>query len=139
MKRRSFIQQSCFACMGLAGLGQFLSGCATSLPSLKLESRNNLLSVPLSKFAPSQKMLLVHCSELEDNILLIREENKFKALYMRCTHEGVPLTVSGKKIVCPAHGSSFDFEGNVIKEPALRPLKSFSTNVQDEKILIHLT
>jgi len=138
MERRKFIKKSCVACMGLIGAGLLLEGCATSLPLVKTTPKDRSLFIPISKFSGNSKMLIVRSSSLENDILLIKNENEFKALYLKCTHEGVGLTATDKNIVCPSHGSTFDFMGNVLKEPALRPLQQFQTEISNENILIHL-
>jgi nitrite reductase/ring-hydroxylating ferredoxin subunit len=46
----------------------------------------------------------------------------------RCTHAGVPTSVSGSQLKCPAHGSVFNPEnGQVVSGPALEPLRSYRT------------
>lgn len=48
--------------------------------------------------------------------------NQYKALDLRCTHQGVPVRQSGQKWVCPAHGSAFGIEGQVQAGPAIASL-----------------
>ena len=48
--RRTFIKQSCTACMGFAGLSFLLQSCGVALPVVKTENVSNTLSVPLNKF-----------------------------------------------------------------------------------------
>ena len=124
--------------MGIIGAGILLEGCATSLPLVKATPRDRSLFIPLNKFSGNSKMLIVRSNSLENDILLIKNDNDFKALYLKCTHEGVGLTATDKNIVCPAHGSTFDFKGNVLKEPALRPLQQFHTEISNDNVLIHL-
>ena len=83
-------------------------------------------------------MIVVRSNSLENDILLVKNENVYKALYLKCTHEGIGLATTNKNIVCPAHGSMFDFNGNVLKEPALRPLQEFKTETVNDNIIIHL-
>jgi len=120
------------------GAGMLLESCATSLPLVKASPKDRSLFIPISKFSDKSKMLVVRSSSLENDILLVKNNDEFKALYLKCTHEGVGLTATDKNIVCSAHGSTFDFKGNVLKEPALRPLQQFQTEVTDENIIIHL-
>jgi Rieske Fe-S protein len=55
----------------------------------------------------------------------------------RCTHAGVPTSVSGSQLKCPAHGSVFNPEnGEVIRGPALEPLRSYRTIEADGEIRI---
>ena len=125
--------------MGLVGAGMLLESCAASLPLIKTSPKEQSLFIPLNKFSEKDKMVVVRSSSLENDILLVKNENEYQALYLKCTHEGIGLTATGKNIVCPAHGSTFDFKGNVLKEPALRPLRQFHTEITNENIIIHLT
>jgi len=125
--------------MSMVGAGLLLEACGTPLPLLKTSPKNQLLTVPVDKFTGDHTLLVVRSSSLENDILLVKKKDSYKALYLKCTHENFGLTPTSKKIVCPAHGSQFDLEGNVIKEPALRPLKEFITELNQNNIIIHLT
>ena len=140
MNRRKFITQGCGACLAVTGMGAMLSSCTASLPLVKTTAEaGNIIRVPQSSFNEQTKMLLLRNSTLPSDILLIKATEGYRALYMRCTHEGVGLTASSKKIFCSSHGSEFDFEGKVLKEPALSPLKKFKTETTNTDIIIHLT
>ena len=55
----------------------------------------------------------------------------------KCTHAGVPTSISGSQLKCPAHGSIFNPEnGEVIRGPALEPLRSYRTIEADGEIRI---
>jgi Rieske Fe-S protein len=55
----------------------------------------------------------------------------------KCTHAGVPTSVSGAQLKCPAHGSVFNPEnGEVVRGPAVEPLKSYRTIEADGEIRI---
>jgi nitrite reductase/ring-hydroxylating ferredoxin subunit len=55
----------------------------------------------------------------------------------KCTHAGVPTSVSGSQLKCPAHGSIFNPEnGEAIRGPAVEPLKSYRTIEADGEIRI---
>jgi Rieske Fe-S protein len=56
---------------------------------------------------------------------------------MKCTHQDNPLTATQTGFFCSAHGSTFDLKGNVTKEPALRPLKKYTTEIKESSILIN--
>lgn len=139
MKRRFFIKNSCAACAGIITGGILLSGCASSLPMLKTSVDDNALIVPESKFTDQNNMVIVRGTGMENDILLIKKDATYKALFMKCTHEGIGLTATSTKLICPAHGSIFDLEGNVLKEPAHIPLKHFNTDVKNGNIFIHLS
>jgi Rieske Fe-S protein len=59
---------------------------------------------------------------------LTRTSRGVVAFDTRCTHLGAPCVLSGSLLQCPAHGSEFDPEnGQVIRGPAVEPLKSYRT------------
>ena len=68
---------------------------------------------------------------------LTRTSRGVVAFDVRCTHNGVPSSLSGTQLKCPAHGSIFDPEtGAVIRGPALDPLKSYRTIEENGEIRI---
>ena len=124
--------------MAFMGAGILLEGCSTALPLVKTSPKDKSLFVPINNFSDNKNLLVVRSSDLENDILLVKKANVYTALYLKCTHEGVGLTATDKRIFCSAHGSAFDFEGNVLKEPALRPLQQFHTEVVNDNLVIHL-
>ena len=68
---------------------------------------------------------------------LTRTSRGVVAFDVRCTHNGVPSSLSGRELKCPAHGSIFDPEtGQAIRGPAVEPLKSYRTIESDGEIRI---
>ncbi|WP_177181034.1 QcrA and Rieske domain-containing protein [Parapedobacter koreensis] len=98
-----------------------------------------VLTVPETSFVEGVEMLVVRTNTLENDILLRKVGERYLALYLHCTHEGVGLTPTAERIYCHAHGSVFDLEGQVVKEPAFEPLKTFKTEFNNHQILIYLT
>ena len=114
-----------------------LEGCK-SIPVVKASAENNSLRVPLSSFGES-KYVFVRAAGMESDILLVKKtDGTFTALLMQCTHEAQPLTVSGSSIYCASHGSSFDLNGNVTKEPATKPLQKYFVTIETDSVLILL-
>ncbi len=136
MERREFLHKGCSSFLGLAGASWLLSSCGTAMPVFKTSARGQELLIPGDKFPAGQEQLLVSTPALSNQILLVRRNNQVKALYMECTHEYSGLTATKTKIVCALHGSVFDFDGNVVKEPALLPLKQFPVRTSDNNSLI---
>ncbi len=137
--RRNFIKTGCAHCTALLGVSFMLEGCTAGLPVFKTSQKDNVISVPESEFRNEKKMIVVRPEGFENDILLVQQGDHYNALYLKCTHEGIGLTPTSKKIVCTAHGSYFDFDGNVLKEPALKPLKKFATKISDNTVFIYLT
>lgn len=140
MKRRLFIKQGCLSCAGIiAGstLISLLESCVT-MPVHKVGKQSNNIEVPVSKFLNS-KTVLVSIPWLSNDILLVKKsETTYTALYMKCSHQDQILGATNNGLYCSAHGSTFDFDGNVTQEPATQPLKKFETAVKNETITIYL-
>ena len=139
--RREFIKKSCLACASVAGAGimsSLLSSCS-KLPVYSASIDNNIIKVPFSSFVEGQNMVLVRNKQLEYDILLLKTPDfSYKALYMKCTHQPNSLVANSTGIHCNIHGSSFDLDGNVLKEPALLPLKKFNVSVGESAVVIDL-
>jgi cytochrome b6-f complex iron-sulfur subunit len=141
--RREFVKISCGLCAAISGAGilsTFLQSC-TSIPVIAASPENQKISVPENSFGENI-LLLVRAKSLENDILLVKEKQEsvftYRALLMRCTHQEQPLTVQGSKIHCAAHGSEFDLNGNVTKEPALDPLAKFPVTLNNGIITIQI-
>lgn len=70
-------------------------------------------------------------------VVLIRDaDDRVHAFSAVCTHQGCTVDkVSGGRIRCPCHGSSFDAAtGAVTGGPAPRPLPAIAVIVQDETV-----
>jgi len=61
------------------------------------------------------------------------EDGGFLAIYRRCTHLGcaVPFDQARGEFVCPCHGSVFTNEGDVLNQPAPRPLDLFALSITE--------
>lgn len=139
MDRREFIKKGCAVCGAVAGMGLVMQSCTGSLPVVQSAVKNNQLTVPMNEFDMQMtNMIRVENNGLGNDILLIKDETGYTALLMRCTHEGFGLTATSSKLICNAHGSQFDLQGNVLKSPALRPLKEFKVTQKNETLIIHL-
>lgn len=140
MERKEFIKSSCKACLGLALSGAVISlfeGCAT-MPVYKTKPVNNVLSIPVAQFAET-KMVLARTSQLDYDVLVQkRDDGTYTAIYMRCSHQDQPLNATATNLYCTAHGSTFDLDGNVTKEPANNPLRQFKTTVENQLVNIYI-
>ena len=62
----------------------------------------------------------------------------FAALSPICTHRGCTVDVSGERLVCPCHGSTYDREGRVLKGPAQRPLPRYAVTRSGDDLIVDL-
>jgi Rieske Fe-S protein len=62
----------------------------------------------------------------------------FIAISTRCAHLGCPVRFvpAAGNFICPCHGGVYDFEGQVIGGPPVRPLDRFQTRVQGGELQI---
>lgn len=153
MNRKEFMI-GCGLC--LLGMPEWLSGCVGTR-YLAVPIEGDSLVVPVQSFvnesdSPKEssggretekkflKYLVVHNDQLEYPICIYRfSENEYKALLMRCTHQGTELQVFGDRIQCPAHGSEFNNKGEVQNGPADTPLRSFPVSANGETIKVRLS
>ncbi len=116
-----------------------MESCA-SLPMVKVKPDiiTKECTVPIEKFAQSKLVLLRVKNFAFDLLIIKKSETEFKTLELKCSHEDQPLTMSSKNIYCTSHGSVFDFDGNPLKEPASKPLKSYKTVLVNREVIITL-
>jgi cytochrome b6-f complex iron-sulfur subunit len=70
--------------------------------------------------------------------VLIRDNGKFTALSLVCTHLGCTVEVQTDGFACPCHGSHYNREGDPVKGPAATPLKTLRVEqTEDGKIILH--
>jgi len=72
--------------------------------------------------------------------VIIKKNNKeLKVFSSKCTHLGCVISkLEDGKFICSCHGSEFNLDGNVIKDPATASLKqlSFKTDPKTKQIVI---
>ncbi len=126
--RRSFIKKT----VGILGAGWVVFKSQLALAKK--------LAVPLEKVPALKKVggwAKVKLAGKE--VLFVRDGDKsIKATTSKCTHQNCPLTYNAKtaKLDCSCHGSSFDLNGKVLKGPANKNLETYSTILQDGRIII---
>lgn len=62
-----------------------------------------------------------------ENVIAVVNREQVIFLSSACTHLGCSIQkTEGDRLICPCHGSVFDFQGKVIKGPAERALETLS-------------
>lgn len=129
-------------CLGVMASSLMLSSCATT-SRIKAPINGSFLELdPLSfeNDGAFKKYIIVENERLQYPISVFRiDEFNYKALYMRCTHQGTELQVFGDRLQCPAHGSEFTNSGAVQNGPADKDLRSFPVIVENNLIKIDLS
>ena len=146
MNRRKFIAAGCVSCMGGGMMVSLLEGCATASEILNASIAESDMVIPLASFEVARnnakqfkRYLVVQNEILQYPICVYRfDENKYEALWMRCTHMGTELQVFGDRLQCPAHGSAFNNHGLVENGPANNPLRTFPVTIAGDHLKISL-
>lgn len=63
-------------------------------------------------------------------------QNSFKAFNLRCPHQGVTVARSAQGWECPAHGSQFEADGDLVLGPAIRGLSPVPATLRGNSILV---
>lgn len=145
MKRKEFIKTCGYSCLGLMGTSFFLEGC-TAPKYLHAELEDKFLVVPLSAFEVERKeknkfrkYIVAYNNRLQYPVSIFRHsDTEYRALLMKCTHQGTELQVFGDRLQCPAHGSEFTQNGEVQNGPAGSPLRSFPVHIDGTTLKIDM-
>ncbi|MBL7950669.1 MAG: Rieske (2Fe-2S) protein [Flavobacteriales bacterium] len=140
MHRRTFLHRSCLACAALS-VPALLSSC-TGLQPIVGTLEGDELVLPPDAFRtadgkPKRYVVASH-PQLQRPIAVFADSaGGYRAVLMRCTHKGVELRITGDRLECSAHGSTFDNTGAVLEGPASDPLRTFP--VQERAGAVHIS
>jgi quinol---cytochrome c reductase iron-sulfur subunit, bacillus type len=72
----------------------------------------------------------------QDSSLPEETPDQYIAVSTRCAHAGCPVRFveAAGNFICPCHGGVYNFEGQVIGGPPVRPLDRFQTRVQNGQV-----
>lgn len=82
----------------------------------------------------------------DKEILIIKDEGKYYATSLYCTHEGYDLSdglLDENKLICPNHFATFNpADGSVVSSPDtagdIEPLKSYRTKIEDGEVMVEV-
>ena len=145
MDRKAFIWNSCAACLSLGVTGILLSSCSATRYAKGRLVKDGML-VDSAEFriekggtVTYRSFIIIRNDALQFPVCIYRvQEDEYKAVWMKCTHQGAELQVSGDRLQCPAHGSEFDKEGKLLSGPANKDLRTFPVTVQSNELFIDL-
>lgn len=140
MERRKFLQSSCNACLLVATgfLLPALSGCGPGAYQVfNAPPAGDKLTVPADAFAKGPLVLVRPKGSYYSIALRKKDDNTYTALLLKCTHQDNQLTAASDGFSCSLHGSAFNRDGQVIKGPAERTLKSYPVTIEANSIIIH--
>jgi Rieske Fe-S protein len=117
LSRRAFLTKSTLAVVGAAVAagcgdgdigGSFTSPLPSGPTSVKVSTLPALATVgQLVVIPPATKLIAVKRTG----------PTTFLAMSMVCTHEGSAINLTGNSFECPNHGSRFDSNGSVTRQP----------------------
>ena len=68
-----------------------------------------------------------------DKYIVVNEINKITVLSSQCKHLGCKINkTENGKLVCPCHGSEYDFSGNVLKGPSYKNLDKLPYKISSD-------
>lgn len=143
MNRREFISRSCVACATGTITAAILSSCSPTQYVQGSVSADGLListDVFFDKQNSTRQFIIAHHDSLEYPVYVFRlSDTEYRALWMKCTHQGSELQASGDHLYCPSHGSEFDSNGKVAQGPAEQNLRTFPVIINSNTLLIKLS
>jgi nitrite reductase/ring-hydroxylating ferredoxin subunit len=74
-------------------------------------------------------------------LLVVRDgQNSAHTFEAKCPHEGCDINYApeSQKIECPCHDGRFDLSGKVLAGPPPRPLETYQTIVDGDRLLLHV-
>ncbi len=140
MERRTFLKSSCNACLLVATgfLAPALSGCGPGAYQVfNTEIKDDLVTVPADSFAKGPLVLVRPKGWYYSIALRKKEDNTYSALLLKCTHQDNQLTAASNGYSCSLHGSAFNTQGQVVKGPAEKALKTYPVTIETNSIIIH--
>jgi thiosulfate dehydrogenase [quinone] large subunit len=133
--RREFVA----TCSGCAAL--LLTGCASlvthAVPVSAGRARVSLAAFP-ELASPGGTIRILPDGMTDPIYVLARENGEFGARSPICTHRGCTVDVSGDRLVCPCHGSTYDRDGRVLKGPAQRALARYPVMRSGDQLVIEV-
>ena len=140
IERRKFLTSACKACL-LAGAGFLISdltACSPSAKVMKLPVSENAVRLPISIFVTESMQVVRPDGWFYDIAVRKISTDQYEALLLECTHQQNQLIVNQNGFQCMLHGSQFNLNGLVVKGPAERPLKKFTTSIDQGLVVIQL-
>jgi Rieske Fe-S protein len=116
VSRRQFCE-GLASCLGLAAI----AGCSTSQSS-GTDAGGTCDSQSIDCGPASTFMSEMPVFFSSGICFVVRDANGLYAVSATCTHEGGTINLMGSDYVCPRHGATFDFDGNVLGGPAMLAL-----------------
>lgn len=118
--------------------GWAMAGCA-SLMTRRVTPVDGRVELALARYPeltdPGGWLALLPDGFAEPIYVLAQHDGAFAALSPICTHLGCTVEITGERLVCPCHGSTYTRTGTVLQGPAERPLARYRTHLSSDGVL----
>jgi Rieske Fe-S protein len=135
VRRREFVAVCASACAGL------LAGCV-AMVTHPVPMQGGRARIALADFpelrAPNGAIKVRPEGHADPVIVLADTEGAYTAVSPICTHRGCTVDVSGARLVCPCHGSTYDRTGKVLRGPAQRALTRYAVTREGDALVLDL-
>ncbi|MFT6638771.1 MAG: cytochrome b6-f complex iron-sulfur subunit [Flavobacterium sp.] len=146
MKRERFLKICGLSCIGIIGMSGIIHSCSTAhyINSTIKEGQLQILKKEFKIIKDNsisyRNYIIVNVENIKYPIVVYRKnDDKYSAILLKCSHQGAELSVSGDVLTCSAHGSEFDNNGKVLQGPAESQLTTFKIQIDLQNIYIQLT
>lgn len=76
---------------------------------------------------------------IKDEVILFKSEHELKIFSSRCTHLGCKInTIENGELICPCHGSKYNSNGEVVKGPSIKNLRSLDFEIDESQNELHI-
>jgi Rieske Fe-S protein len=135
LDRRHFVA----ACAAICG-STLLAGCVAMVthPVPVAAGRVRIRLADHPELARADGAIKLQPAGLPDPVYVLALGGDFAAVSPICTHRGCTVDVSGARLVCPCHGSTYDRGGAVLKGPAQRALHRFPLTRSGDELVIEV-
>ncbi|OGU58511.1 MAG: hypothetical protein A2X64_01310 [Ignavibacteria bacterium GWF2_33_9] len=135
MTRDEFLKVLGLGAVATASMFCF-GGCSSDSPAAP-QNVDFTIDISQSSYATLQN---IGGFIIKDGVIIAHiESGEYIALSAACTHEGTIINYnSGQNLfVCPAHGSEFNTDGTVAKNPANKSLTKYNVTVTGNSIRVY--
>lgn len=147
--RRVFLSQSCrkASCLLITALaGTMLGGCGigSNMEEVSASVVDGAITLSIDTVSPLATVGRAVFVESPAGALVVAHVSSgvFTALSGICTHEICKISryeADTRQFLCPCHSAYFNTDGQPVWGPARRPLTSYETRVEGDRLIIRLS
>jgi cytochrome b6-f complex iron-sulfur subunit len=138
MERRDFLNKCGTLCAVGIGGAMLVNLAACKSPEFTASAMDgNRIKVMKSDFPAEKSFIVVKNPTGDAPIYIHRTGENYMAILLHCTHRGCTVNAGADELKCPCHGSRYSTDGQVIKGPAQKPLKSYP--VDTDQVALYIT